>query len=251
VLGHTLASGATILLDKDLSITLNQQNYFFACPLLEAAFVRLTKEQFEYLDQHGVGFLAINLNVHQNQLVHVYQHDASVSSNVYGFWGFDIVLPVSISKRSLGSVITNENAEAVAICKERENGAYVRGVQLATVVGAIKRDFLKNGIKPAPSKPVHLTKDHIESLNTLGLQIVQEGNDTLLVSPPSAFITPIWFVRTQHGWYWTPTEEDSNWMRITIFDSLMVIGGFWHGVIPAEKNVKIIKYLQVHGWQYL
>jgi len=59
-------------------------------------------------------------------------------------------------------------------------------------------------------------------------------------------ITPIWFVPTSHGWYWTPTDPFdsdcySNWMTV---HNLKVIGGYWHNIEPANKNIIIIKWLR-------
>ena len=42
----------------------------------------------------------------------------------------------------------------------------------------------------------------------------------ILISPPAFYITPIWFLRTKHAWYWTPLKpgkndiNKSNWMLI-------------------------------------
>ena len=66
------------------------------------------------------------------------------------------------------------------------------------------------------------------------------------VSPPQIFITPIWFMPTCLGWYWTPIDPnydklDSNWMPVTV---LAVVGGLWRGQIPAPKNCTIIRSLK-------
>ncbi len=63
--------------------------------------------------------------------------------------------------------------------------------------------------------------------------------------PPEKYISPIWFMPTCLGWYWTPTDPnddklDSNWMPVTV---LAVVGGMWRGQLPAAKNCTIIRSL--------
>ena len=67
-------------------------------------------------------------------------------------------------------------------------------------------------------------------------------NPLVYISPAIPLTaTPIWYVLTSHGWYLTPTDPykndlDTNWMSI---DRLQVIGGYWNGIEPADKNIKI------------
>ena len=58
------------------------------------------------------------------------------------------------------------------------------------------------------------------------------------ISPASPYVTPIWYMPTCFGWYWTPNdpssdEVDSNWMPVT---ALAVVGGSWNGEIPGKKE---------------
>jgi len=61
----------------------------------------------------------------------------------------------------------------------------------------------------------------------------------------STYITPIWFKRTSHGWYWTPTDPDPsedavNWMPVS---REQVVGGVWNGQRPAPRNLVILAAL--------
>ena len=100
-----------------------------------------------------------------------------------------------------------------------------------------------------------LNGSQISDLKKIGLELTDIKN--MLVSPASTFVTPIWFYRTKHAWYWTPTEPDkndlykSNWMIIYRNNSLKVIGGKWDGIEPAEKNIKIINLLEATKMKYL
>ena len=52
-------------------------------------------------------------------------------------------------------------------------------------------------------------------------------------------VTPIWYVPTSHGWYWTPSnpsdeKEETNWMPVS---QLNVIGGYWDGKTPETEII--------------
>ena len=78
----------------------------------------------------------------------------------------------------------------------------------------------------------------------------------ILISLPSLFVTPIWFYRTKHAWYWTPTKPQINeinkvnWMIIFPDNSLKVIGGEWDGIEPAGNNIEIIRWLETTKLKY-
>ena len=79
----------------------------------------------------------------------------------------------------------------------------------------------------------------------------------ILVSPPAFITTPIWFYRTKHAWYWTPTRPDkdninrSNWMIISPKNSVKAIGGIYNGQEPAPKNIDLIHFLEASKLKYL
>ena len=97
------------------------------------------------------------------------------------------------------------------------------------------------------------TSNHDAQLTEIGLKKFQVLKPKykqcdFYVSPASFLITPIWFMPTCIGWYWTPTDPnandvDSNWMPVT---TMAVVGGFWNGIMPASKNVKIIDWLHLN-----
>lgn len=100
------------------------------------------------------------------------------------------------------------------------------------------------------TNPVNITDEYEAQLRQNGLEKhevlkLKYSKCNFFVSPREQYITPIWFMPTRLGWYWTPTDpnandKDSNWMPV---DRLAVIGGFWNGQIPAKKNVVIIRWL--------
>ena len=87
--------------------------------------------------------------------------------------------------------------------------------------------------------------------------LIKTDSPYIFISPKSKNVTPLWFYRTNHAWYWTPTEpilEDdymSNWLIIYPGGSLKVIGGYWHGKEPALRNINLIHWLESAGLKYL
>ncbi len=79
----------------------------------------------------------------------------------------------------------------------------------------------------------------------------------ILISPPAFYITPIWFLRTKHAWYWTPLKpgkndiNKSNWMLIYPNNSLKSVGSIYDGQEPAPKNIEIIQWLENTKFNYL
>jgi hypothetical protein len=100
-----------------------------------------------------------------------------------------------------------------------------------------------------------LNENQINELKTKGLELTDITN--VLISPPSFFTTPIWFLRTKHAWYWSPLKPEkndinkSNWMIIYPNNSVKVIGGIYNGIEPAPRNVDIIHWLEKTNFKYL
>ena len=100
-----------------------------------------------------------------------------------------------------------------------------------------------------------LTKKEIKELNKKGLK--ETSKSEIFISPESDGVTPLWFYRTNYAWYWTPTEpknnniEKSNWIIIYPGCSLKVIGSYWDGIEPAERNINLIHWLETTGYDYL
>ena len=93
-----------------------------------------------------------------------------------------------------------------------------------------------------------MAENHAYDLLEKGL--VLTGIPNLFISPRSVDATPIWFLRTKHAWYWTPTKPDNNdfdlanWMIIVPNNSLKVIGGNWNGEEPVKRNIDLIHWLE-------
>ncbi len=66
----------------------------------------------------------------------------------------------------------------------------------------------------------------------------------------SVYVTPLWFVPTSHGWYWTPTDpfdrsKETNWMSVS---TRYVVGGAQqHGKKMLKKDVETSRWLRSTG----
>ena len=150
-----------------------------------------------------------------------------------------------------------EKNELLAICKHTDYKYDVASnIQIISKAIKLNYDSKKRKIlKNIPKEPKSLTQNQIEELNEHGLTL--SANPNILISLPSKNITPIWFYRTIHGWYWTPTKPEkddinkSNWMIIFPGNSLKVIGGYWDGIEPAYRNIKLINWLETTDLKFL
>ena len=100
-----------------------------------------------------------------------------------------------------------------------------------------------------------LSEEEIDELKEDGFEFTDIPN--ILVSPHSFFVTPIWFYRAHHAWYWTPIKPDkdninrSNWMIISPKNSVKAIGVIYDGEEPAPKNIDLIRLLEITKLKYL
>ena len=119
-----------------------------------------------------------------------------------------------------------------------------------------EKNNIKNSVNFFQKMKQHiLSEEEIDELKEDGFEFTDIPN--ILVSPHSFFVTPIWFYRTHHAWYWTPIKPEkdninrSNWMIISPKNSVKVIGGIYDGQEPAPKNIDLIRLLEITKLKYL
>ena len=165
-------------------------------------------------------------------------------------------------KTFVGSpVITKDGYVAGIITRNLDTNSSesrVLVVNINNVIIAIETDYTKckeSGVKYNMKRPRKLIVDDYLELGNIGL--ISNGNDQNFVSEKS-YATPIWFLRTHYGWFWTPdnpsdeTQIVSGWMFISLDnDSQTVIGGEWDGDKPVEKNLRLIRFLKHDGEFYV
>lgn len=175
------------------------------------------------------------------------------SGNFIQKWGITIKYKLNENQNSsysnLGLLIDNQ---LIGIHKKNYSD-YSIAINIDAISKALKLNYSENmnNQQNTPQKRKESkfsTEMNIYNLIKKGLDLTDVPN--LFVSPPSLFVTPIWFLRTRHAWYWTPTEPnkndfyESNWMIIIPKNSLEVIGGYWDGIEPAQRNIDLIHWLE-------
>lgn len=237
----------------------------FTCSVLDATFIRFDQATIAHFQE--CSYLTIG---HQNALIEkqpliVFQHPKGMDvhfaqGSFIQYYGTDFFHSVSTDYGSSGSPIALCDGTVVGIHKARPrtNANHNIAVTMTAVIQALLPFYDGSIAIPSHlvSNPIELDHRYSCKISAIGLDRCFVEHNTLCelkylkyVSPASKFlvtyITPIWFAATSHGWYWTPTDPlhstlETNWMPVS---QLRVIGGFWDGVKPADKNVVIIQWL--------
>ena len=105
----------------------------------------------------------------------------------------------------------------------------------------------------------NLSNEDLFKLQNIGL--LETENPNIFISPGTDDgITPLWFYRTQYAWFWTPKEPQNynieeikkcNWSLIQSNRPITAIGGRYNNIMPALRNIKLIKTLIKYGMSYL
>jgi hypothetical protein len=106
---------------------------------------------------------------------------------------------------------------------------------------------------------VRLQSNEWDELKEHGLK--PTANPLIFEIPMSLFVPSLWFIRTNHSWYWTSSIlwdienetaiKDCNWSVIRPDEDIRAIGGFWHGQMPASRNIVLIEWLIGTGFPFL
>lgn len=239
----------------------------FTCPLLDVTFMELKEAYVLRMGHHGVQFLKLCSSLCSTPpgiaiAVMQYPQNQSTLAFAQGYvnshWGTCILHDVSTNYGSSGSgIVSMRSGEVVAIhCARRPEIKVNVGVRAPVVIQAIEKVINVNIAHHKPAKDLNHRELH--QLQMLGLHPTE--NKFLFISPSSLFVTPLWFYRTNHAWYWTPSRPDSydvielrrcNWLEIGVGKSKSVIGGYWDGETPASRNTVLIDRLAATGFKYL
>ena len=254
--------------DETITVQLRGVVIRFTCPLLDFTFIELKEADVQTMVHHDVKFLKVCSSYQCTRpgtaiAVMQYPQNHSVlafaQGNVYSLWGTCILHDVSTHYGSSGSgIVSMRSGEVVAIhCARRPDMKVNVGVRAPVAIHAIDKVSNVNIAHHKPAKD--LNHRELQELKMLGLHPTK--NKFLFISPSSLFVTPLWFYRTNHAWYWTPTRPDSydeielvrmcNWLEIGVGKSKSVIGGYWNGQTPASRNIVLIDKLAATGFKYL
>ena len=241
--------------------------FIFSDEFLNISFIELKNCDFDYIDVFDgdkIDKIPDTINLIK------YSKEINAYNNAYGNslekWGvfliyheLDDILYMNYKSTSTTSGL---------IINDKLFGIYKQNIfknEIATNIDVIckvmelnysERNNIKNSVYFFKKVRQHiLNEEEIDELKKIGFELTDIPN--ILISPPAFMTTPIWFYRTKHAWYWTPTrpEKDninrSNWMIISPKNSVKVIGGIYNGQEPAPKNIDLIRTLEATKFKYL
>lgn len=250
-------------LDSGLGLTTIDLELTFTCPLLGITLVKLQDNIVKCLKEAGCFFhdLQEKMNMAINYITTLLVLDGPGKeidmyfSQFKEYYGHDVLYTVKSNRLDVppGLPIVTLTGQLVAIHKGLQNDKEYIGAPTATILKVLQQLYKCTSITQTISNPID-TSPYEGKLEENGLEVLpcadsQRYKDcTMYISPASPMITPIWFMPMYLGWYWTPTDPNGpewpNWMSV---DRLEVIGGGWHGDIPAPKNITIIRWLNQHN----
>ena len=132
---------------------------------------------------------------------------------VHRVWGCDFYHTASTERGSSGGPLVNEDGNVIAIHKGRKETENLNvAVQVQYVIEAVFKDHCHRGRTHIPREPIgfSVVPDLEQVLNSKGLFRVDQSNQMQF----KLNNVDIWFERTAHFWYWTPTdprEEKRTW----------------------------------------
>jgi len=261
-----LVDGEAVTISMDVidqKIQVELINTFrFTCHLLDTTFVQFDEKLVQKLKALSLKFLTMHSNwigvtgEHVLAVQHPGGSDLQVTQAVFDhLHGFDIFHRVLSDFGSSGSPVVLHDGRVIGIHKRISTDKCNVAISASKLLQAILLNADQNGLPlKLISNPKNLEQVYEQQVFEQGLvrsKIVTEQNPLVYISPAIPLVaTPIWFVPTSHGWYWSPTDPfkndlDTNWMSV---DKLQVIGGYWHGIEPADKNVALIKWLRRNNY---
>ena len=251
------------------------QTFRFTCPFLDVTYLELDASTISALRSQGAIFLNVDSShvrgFHNDHVYHIQkstelpevftQHRASIKT----CWGFTIqhnrvnnsntqpIFDVTLDGLLQG-VCRHENYQSEEVVTT------VRAVYIMNALNILLVHTIKEGTSDASYKPAkRLSETEIRELSKIGLQ--RTPNEYLFISPDGFQVTTLWFYRTNHAWYWTPTKpktltnekdiRECNWLPIGVGLSMKVLGGHYQDQKPAQRNIMLINTLAETFLKYL
>lgn len=249
------------IIQKSLILT-NKNNFKFTDCFLNFTFIQLNENELDELKTFDINFLQINEDKEiPNQIILIQNHlngEITIENGVIiSEWGYQLFHTIPNSFDFIGSpLISLSTNKVISILTNNKNCKYNPSTNIKLISQVIKNIYTTE-INEIKYKVKQLSKTEIEELKKIGLK--QTTSELIFESPASFFVTPLWFYRTNHNWYWTPVDPNlknkkalpCNWLIICPNGSLKVVGGCWSEKEPAPNNIELIHWLEKNGFKYL
>ena len=236
-------------------------------PFLDIVFIELKNSEFNnlyFLELQKEGEISKNIIIIQNPIK---KKIFSVKGEIKKRWGFDLQFTTIKNFDCYCLPLISSNQKVVGIHKKNKNdkNKYNIAINSQEAIKAIKimyECYITDKSAFIEKENIFIQKE-VKLLTDIEIDELEEGglketnSPNIFISPASIFVTPLWFYRSNHAWYWTPNkpvnddESIPNWIIIYPGCSLKVIGGTWDGVEPAERNIKLIHWLEATSFKYL
>ena len=248
-----------ILLDNFTS----DDRFIFSDEFLNITFIEIKNLNLNFIDIYD------NNNIYGEITLINYSQETNTVTTTYGKfiekWGvylkyeeFDDLLYYNYQSSHVNSGLLINN-KLIGIYKQDSfKHGIATNIDIISKVIEFNYSSYKNDILKyieQKGKQNLLNENQINELKSKGMELTNISN--VLISPPAFYITPIWFLRTKHAWYWTPLKpgkndiNKSNWMLIYPNNSLKSVGSIYDGQEPAPKNIEIIQWLENTKFNYL
>ena len=259
--------------NQKISFIIPKSSFVFSCPFIDITFVEIpigTFKDIEYLrvwDEPIIGQKIYALKYSNKDCL------SYCEGSISGFYGSNIVYDIdeynnndstifygtaiiSQSKFCLGSLISIDIG--IFLDQNKKNKL---STSINIIINSIKGLVHKNILLPLQTLPPakNLSNEDLFILQNIGL--LETENPNVFISPGTDDgITPLWFYRTQYAWFWTPKEPQNynieeikkcNWSLIQSNRPITAIGGRYNNIMPALRNIKLIKTLIKYGMSYL
>jgi len=257
-------------------ITINPTERFrFSCAVLDTTFVQLHPQEVQGLKAHGRKFLEMDttwVGKKGDEVVIVQQQVGMKSRFTTNgiFMRYHGVYIMHTSKAKIGSwgsPLALKDGRIIGLHKRRathKSDDVDVAVTAKVIVQAISKHCNVAKLpKTLISNPIRFNAESEARIQEHELAKCADKDNRLLIfvtqsrefpidpeTAESNYVSPVWFVPTNHGWYWTPTDpfdrsRETNWMSI---DSAEAVGERGQDKkLMCKEDRQVAKWLKSTG----
>ena len=255
-------------------LTIDPRHRFrFCCPVMGATFVVLSDDETKEIETLGRKFLKLHTEweINKGDEVLLIQQQAGLKTRFANgtylrLHGMNLLHTSSADIGSWGSPLALKDSRVIGLHKRKSpqnTKQYDVALSNKVLVQALSI-HIKDGKPPTKliSNPIRFDSGSENRILEHGLcKCATRDNRMLIyVSPEDEegaasaaeenTVSPVWFVPTSHGWYWTPTDpfdraQEPNWMSVNT--KYVVGGGRQHMKKMRSKDWEIVRWLKSTG----